>query len=124
MSKWIKCLQIATFFLGIVGLLAAESGDVYSNPAGVTCGGIGLVNSTCQIMQTLLTLGPYFAIIALLIAGFIYVYAHMFVSADQRGKYNTLCASLAVGALVLAALVGASGLIIKSGTQFLTAPSA
>ena len=78
---------------------------------------------TCNIMHALLQIGPMFAVIALIMAAIIYVYAHMFVSADQRGRYNTLSTTLALGALILAAVVGASGLIIKSGTELLTTPA-
>ncbi len=128
MFAWFKWTRIAFSILVLVSLIAAAdgdpAGDIYSNPAGVTCSGIGLVKTTCDIMHTLLTLGPMIAIIALLLAGVIYVYAHVFVAADQRGRYHTLATGLAVAALILAALVGASGLIIKSGTEFLKTPTA
>lgn len=126
MFDWFKWAGIVSSFLIAFSLIAAADdagGDIYSNPAAVACSGIGLVKTTCDIMHTLLVLGPMIAIIALLLAGVIYVYAHVFVTADQRGRYHTLATGLAVAALILAAIVGGSGLIIKSGTEFLKTPT-
>ncbi len=108
----------------LIGLLAADGTQDISNPAAISCGGIGIMTLTCNVMHALLQIGPMFAVIALILAAIIYVYAHMFISADQRGRYNTLSTTLALGALILAAVVGASGVIIKSGTEFLTTPTA
>lgn len=107
----------------IAGILYAEGegspGDI-SSPATMTCSGENIVGFTCNIMQTLLTLGPMIAIMALVLGGIIYVYANVFVTADQRGRYHSLATSLAIGALILAALVGGAGFITQAGMKFLT----
>jgi hypothetical protein len=70
-------------------------------------------------MKSLLTIGPMLAIIGLLVAGMIYIYASVFVTADQRGRYHTLATNLAIGSVILAALVGGAGFIAKAGKGFL-----
>lgn len=102
---------------------AGTDGINYSNPQETACGGTGLEVLICEIMKGLLRLGPFIAVIALVLAGVIYVYANMFVTADQRGRYHTLATGLAVGALILAAIVGAAGLIVQTGEGFLTSSS-
>ena len=109
----------------ILSALAFASGDGeavnYSNPVETSCEGSGIVGFTCNIMKTLLTLGPMIAIVAVVLGGVTYVYASIFVTADQRGRYHTLATHLAVGGLILAALVGGAGIIVQTGMQFLTA---
>lgn len=116
-SKW---LTLAAFIV-LAGVFAAEDTIDLSNPAEAVCpGGGNIVDFTCNIMKTLLTLGPMIAIIALVLAGIIYVYANVFVTADQRGRYHTLATSLAVGAIILLALVGGAGAINTAGSKLLT----
>jgi hypothetical protein len=100
---------------------AADSNTIdLSNPREATCGTSGnIVDFTCTIMKTLLNLGPMIAIIALVFGGIIYIYANVFVTADQRGKYHTLATSLVVGALILLAIVGGAGAITSAGLKLL-----
>ncbi len=103
---------------------AADGGNAIdlSNPQEASCGSSGnIVDFTCNIMKTLLQLGPMIAIIALVLAGITYVYANVFVTADQRGRYHTLATSLAVGAIILLALVGGAGAISSAGMKLLSA---
>jgi hypothetical protein len=93
----------------------------YSNPIETSCtGNGGIVDFTCNIMKTLLTLGPMIAVLAIVLGGVVYIYASVFVTADQRGRYHTLATNLAIGGLILAVLVGGAGLIVQAGMQFLT----
>lgn len=92
----------------------------FSNPVKTTCSGSGIVAFTCNIMKTLLVLGPMIAVLALVLGGVIYIYANVFVTADQRGRYHTLATNLAIGALLLAAIVGGAGIIVNEGMKFLT----
>lgn len=110
------------FVLLLGGLVAAQAADGefnYENPSATSCSSTGFEGFVCGIMKTLLKIGPMIAVIALVLAGFIYIYANVLVTADQRGKYHTLATSLAVGAVILAALVGGAGLIAQAGTSFL-----
>ena len=114
--------MIALTLIVLVGALsAAEPGTIdLSNPREASCGQSGnIVDFTCTIMKALLQLGPMIAIIALVLGGIIYIYANVFVTADQRGKYHTLSTSLVVGALILLALVGGAGAITSAGMKFL-----
>jgi hypothetical protein len=114
------------FVAGLGGLLAAQSASsgitvAYSHPSDTVCGSSGnIVDFTCYMMKTLLELGPMVSILALVLAGLIYVYASVFVTADQRGRYHTLATNLALGAVILAAIVGGAGLITQNGEKFLT----
>lgn len=117
------------FALALFGVLAAQSGGTtsgtnqdYSTPSQVTCPGNGnITDFTCQMMKALLGLGPMIAIIALVLGGIIYVYANVFVTADQRGRYHSLATNLAIGAIILAALVGGAGVITQAGEKFIQA---
>jgi hypothetical protein len=102
-------------------IAAADSGAIdLSNPREAACGTSGnIVDFTCTIMKTLLNLGPMIAIIALVLGGIIYIYANVFVTADQRGRFHTLATSLVVGALILLAIVGGAGAITSAGMKFL-----
>ncbi|MFH1221948.1 MAG: hypothetical protein V1492_02585 [Candidatus Micrarchaeota archaeon] len=120
-GKYNYLIGVLFVLTGALFAQAPGGGVDYSNPLETTCGSSGsLVDFTCSIMKTLLTLGPMIAIIALVLAGVIYVYANVFVTADQRGRYHTLATNLAIGALILAALVGGAGLITQAGMKFLT----
>ena len=115
--------RISLVLLSAMGLIFAGGGDDgldYSNPLETSCGGGGLLEFTCNIMRTLLLLGPMLAVMALVLGGITYVYASVFVTADQRGRYHTLATNLAIGGLILAALVGGAGIIVQSGMQLLT----
>ncbi|MDD5172110.1 MAG: hypothetical protein PHF60_03685 [Candidatus ainarchaeum sp.] len=116
-----KWLTLAAFIV-LAGVFAAEGETIdLSNPSEASCGDSGnIVDFTCNIMKTLLTLGPMIAIIALVLAGITYVYANVFVTADQRGRYHTLATSLALGAIILLALVGGAGAISSAGSKLLT----
>lgn len=106
----------------LAGLVAAQAGADsinYENPAATNCSGSGFEKFVCELMLSLLKIGPMISVIALVIAGIIYIYANVLVTADQRGKYHSLATSLAVGALILAALVGGAGLLTQAGTSFL-----
>ncbi len=119
LNQWKSYLALL-FALGLV-FASSSSGIVYSKPVETTCGDSGsIVDFTCNIMVTLLTLGPMLAIMALVLGGITYVYANVFVTADQRGKYHSLATNLAIGGLILAALVGGAGIIVDAGMQFLT----
>jgi len=115
-----KVLIIIALFT-LAGLAAAAEEIDLSHPTEANCRDSGnIVDFTCQIMKTLLKLGPMIAIIALILAGIIYVYANVFVTADQRGRYHTLATSLAVGAIILLALVGGAGAINQAGQKLLS----
>lgn len=119
-STMLWLLLSGIFFAAGSGSNTNDMGSI-SKPSEMECGSKGdLVGFTCQIMQALLKLGPMVAVIALVLGGIIYIYAGVFVTADQRGKYHTLATSLAVGALILAALVGGAGWIVTAGMKFLT----
>jgi|GEM_PF-3880707 len=103
----------------LASVIIGQDAD-FSDPMEMDCeANSGIENFTCNIMKTLLNLGPMVAIIALLVGGVIYVYANIFVTADQRGRYHSLATSLAVGAVILAALVGGVGFITNAGMTFL-----
>lgn len=115
----------ALFSIMLLGLLFAQggSGDNFNpeKPTETECGQSGnFVDFSCQIMKALLKLGPIVAVIALITGGAIYIYANMFVTADQRGKYQSLAVNLVIGALLLAALVGGANYLVSSGMKFLT----
>lgn len=115
-------IVLAAMFAGAA--FAGDSGNDIdlSNPQEASCGDSGnIVDFTCGIMTTLLKLGPMIAIISLVLAGITYVYANVFVTADQRGRYHTLATSLAVGAIILLALVGGAGAISTAGMKLLSA---
>jgi hypothetical protein len=116
------------YILGILllSVLVFAGGDGegldYDEPVETSCGDSGsIVDFTCNIMKTLLMLGPMIAVLAIVLGGITYVYASIFVTADQRGRYHTLATNLAVGGLILAVLVGGSGMIVQAGMKFLTA---
>jgi hypothetical protein len=120
-------LKYLFFAIGLFGLLMAQAsgnsgiGVSYSNPRNTVCGSTGnIIDFTCNMMKALLELGPMVSILALVLAGLVYVYASVFVTADQRGRYHTLATNLALGAIVLAAIVGGAGLITQNGEKFLT----
>jgi len=90
----------------------------------MTCGSTGnVIDFTCGIMQALLTLGPYVAVLSLVVAGIIYGYSNVFVTADQRGRYHTLSMNIVIGALILAAICGAAGLLTQKGLALLKTSS-
>jgi len=120
----------ALFTIMLFAVLFAQSGNSgdgsnalnLEKPAETQCGTSGnFVDFSCNIMKALLKLGPIVAVIALIAGGAIYIYAQMFVTADQRGRYQSLAVNLVVGALLLAALVGGAGLLVSSGMKFLSA---
>jgi hypothetical protein len=120
-----KILVFAMFlFLGLA--TAGSSGNTlstvdYSDPVSTQCNNTGnIVDFTCGLMVALLTLGPFVAIIALVAGGLIYVYANVFVTADQRGRYHTLAMNVVVGALILMAIVGGAGILAEKGLSFLS----
>lgn len=104
---------------------ASETGELdISKPSETECGnGTGIVSFTCNIMLTLLTLGPLIAVIAIVLGGIVYVYASVFVTADQRGRYHTLATNLALGGIILLALVGGVGYIVTAGKGLLVTES-
>jgi hypothetical protein len=116
--RWMIVLSLIVLFGASI---AADAGTIdLSNPREATCGSSGnIVDFTCTIMKALLQLGPMIAIIALVLGGIIYIYANVFVTADQRGRYHTLATSLAIGALILLAIVGGAGAITSAGMKFL-----
>lgn len=120
MNNWKIYLSLG-FILGLAFAGGNYEGELdYSNPIETSCGGGGgIVDFTCNIMRTLLILGPLIAVIALILGGILYIYASVFVTADQRGRYHTLATNLAVGGLILAVLVGGSGLIVQAAMGFL-----
>jgi len=122
MSLKIKMMGKSILLLLLLSgvLFAQEEGVDYSDPATTSCDDTGIVGLACNTMQVLLALGPFLAIIALLLGGMIYIYANIFVTADQRGRYHSLATSLAVGAIILAALVGGAGLIVEGGTKIIS----
>jgi hypothetical protein len=109
----------------LIGATFAQGGpsgkpDI-SEPWEKQCSGNGgIVDFTCNIMKTLLELGPMVAVIALITGGSIYVYGNVFVTADQRGRYQTLAMNIVVGALILAAIVGGAGILTNAGIDWLT----
>jgi hypothetical protein len=122
-------MQLKTVLLTVLllGLAFAQAGGTTGttgintdNPAQTACGNNGgLKDVACNLMVYLLELGPIVAVIALVLGGVIYIYANVFVTADQRGRYHTLATNLVIGALLLAALVGGAGILVKSGMGFL-----
>lgn len=123
-------LKYLFFALCLLGVLAAQSGGTtgsgivvdYSTPSQTTCSNTGnITDFTCQMMEALLGLGPMIAIIALVLGGIIYVYANVFVTADQRGRYHSLAMNLAIGAIILAAIVGGAGVITQASQKFIQA---
>jgi hypothetical protein len=114
---------LALLLLGMA--FAQVSGDSgaglnLDNPVQTQCSTAGdIMGFTCNIMEYLLELGPMVAVIALVLGGVVYIYANMFVAADQRGRYHTLATNLIIGALLLAALVGGAGILVKNGMSFL-----
>lgn len=121
---WVMGLFGVAFANSGAGGGGAGSGVVLDNPTKQACGSDGgIVAFTCNIMKTLLTLGPMIAVMALLVGGVIYVYASVFVTADQRGRYHSLATSLVIGALILAALAGGADFVINAGLKLLTASS-
>lgn len=104
-------------------VLANAAGVDYSNPINTSCTGSDIVGFTCNIMVALLSLGPFVAVIALVIGGIIYIYANIFVSADLRGRYHMIATSLVVGALILAAICGGAGIIVSNGMKLLNPSS-
>ncbi len=116
-----KNLKIPIVALVMSGLgLAVDVGQDISKPAEMVCDSSGnIISFTCNIMQSLLQLGPMVAVIALVLGGIIHIYSNVFVTADQRGKYHSVATSLVVGAIILAALVGGAGLLVSSGMKFL-----
>ena len=120
----IKKILFISMILSLVSLVTAQASGVNqgldtSDPTKTVCTGSGIYVFTCNIMKTLLLLGPMIAVLAIVIGGVIYVYASVFVTADQRGKYHTLATNLVIGALILAALVGGAGVIINVGKTLL-----
>lgn len=121
LNNWKLYLPLL-FAMGLVFAGSGGEGLDYSNPMETSCpGNGGIVDFTCNIMKTLLILGPMLAVMALVVGGITYVYANVFVTADQRGKYHTLATNLALGGLILAAIVGGAGIIVNAGMQFFTA---
>jgi len=116
----IQMILFAVCLAGVALAQTAQSGIDYSDPMKTECTGSGVFVFTCDMMKTLLAIGPMVAVLALVLGGIIYVYANAFVPADQRGKYHSLAVSLVVGALILAALVGSAGTIIKVGSTLLS----
>lgn len=115
-----KIVFLMLFFVGFAVSSGSEGLD-YSNPVETSCSGNGgIVDFTCNIMKTLLIIGPMLAVVSLILAGVIYVYASVFVTADQRGRYHTLATNLAIGGIILAAIVGGAGIIVNAGMKFLT----
>ncbi len=115
--------KIVILSLLLVGFAFSQGEGIdFSNPVETSCSGNGgIVDFTCNIMKTLLVIGPMLAVMALVLAGILYVYASVFVTADQRGKYHTLATNLAIGGIILAAIVGGAGIIVNAGMKFLTA---
>jgi hypothetical protein len=116
MSKgWVMIGFLALMVGSLVAQTANQDYDV-SDPTATACGESGnILDLTCIVMKALLNLGPMLAIIALVLGGIIYIYANVFVTADQRGRYHTLATSLVVGAIILLALVGGAGTIVGAG---------
>ena len=82
----------ALFTIMLFAVLFAQSGNSgdgsnalnLEKPAETQCGTSGnFVDFSCNIMKALLKLGPIVAVIALIAGGAIYIYAQMFVTADQ-----------------------------------------
>jgi hypothetical protein len=118
-----KKIMLIFMVLSIAGILGAQATDTnlnMENPVKSECkNGSGIEVFMCNIMVTLLNLGPIVAILGFVIAGVIYVYANVFVTADQRGRYHTLATNIAVGAIILAAIVGGAGFLTQAGMTFL-----
>lgn len=123
--------KIFTFFV-VCGLVFAGGGGNpppggedfnYADPSNEQCESKtnGIERFSCNVMQSLLRLGPVLAVAALVIAGMIYIYASVLVTADQRGRYHSLATNLAIGGILLAVLVGGAGLIAQAGKGFLVA---
>jgi len=118
-----KTVLLVLLLLGMA--FAQAGGDTgtglnLDNPVQTQCSTSGdIMGFTCNIMEYLLELGPMVAVIALVLGGLVYIYANMFVTADQRGRYHTLATNLIIGALLLAALVGGAGIVVKNGMNFL-----
>lgn len=124
MSRTLNALLIVVLLLGGMswadGSSSGSSQDI-SKPAEMACTSSGnILGFTCNMMQALLQLGEMVAVIALVLSGVLYIYANVFVTAEQRGRYHTLAMSLVIGALILAALVGGAGIIVTSGMKFFT----
>ncbi len=120
----LKTVLLAVLLLGLAfaqaGGSTGTSGINTDNPAQTSCSDTGGIKDvTCKLMVYLLELGPMVAVIALVLGGVIYIYANVFVTADQRGRYHTLATNLVIGALLLAAIVGGAGILVKSGMGFL-----
>jgi len=123
-------IKVMLFMLLLaLGFAFAQSGSGSGNslvqvdlqdPMKTQCGKTGnVIDFTCEIMQALLTLGPYVAVLSLVVAGIIYGYSNVFVTADQRGRYHTLAMNIVVGALILAAICGAAGILTSKGLSLL-----
>ncbi len=116
-----KTVLLAVLLSALAFAQAAGAALNVDKPEETVCGtGQDFKSFACSVMLYLLQLGPIVAVIALVVGGAIYVYANVFVTADQRGKYHTLAVNLAIGALILAALVGGAGILVKSGMHFLS----
>jgi hypothetical protein len=119
----IKKIMFVFMLLSIAGVLSAQGDTTNLNledPVQSECkNGSGIEIFMCNIMVTLLNLGPIVAVLGFVTAGVIYVYANVFVTADQRGRYHTLATNIAVGAIILAAIVGGAGFLTKAGMTFL-----
>lgn len=119
----IKKIMFVLMLLSLAGVVAAQESTTNLNledPALSKCEkGSGIEIFMCNIMVTLLNLGPIVAVLGFVIAGVIYVYASVFVTADQRGRYHTLATNIAVGAIILAAIVGGAGFLTQAGMTFL-----
>ena len=118
-----KKIMFLFMMLSVAGILGAQSADTnlnLDNPVQSQCtNGSGIEVFMCNIMVTLLNLGPIVAIIGFVVAGVIYVYANVFVTADQRGRYHSLATNIALGAIILAAIVGGAGFLTSAGMTFL-----
>jgi hypothetical protein len=117
-----KKILASIFLMLLMGITGAQTAS--NSVLTQDCQDDGsFVAFVCNLKETLLMVGPMVSVIGLVVGGVIYVYSIVFVTAEARGRYQTLSMNLVIGAIILAALVGGAVAIYEATSGILIPPA-